>query len=238
MKINIIKALCVAISITSLLFLGNCNDPAKPVNTNAVQEAVKQVGLPTTLLDTTDYYKLAGTWIKPKKSFEFNDSARLSSDTLFLVTCADYVYYPLGDIKDESKLNKSVLNGFNTTEIVKYYDGDVTKYHKVSKNNNKMLLFFSHNDGPDAYWGSYIVKGEIKDNAISLINGIRVGMPTGQFYSTFFEEFDEALQAKAQVVVLDPCVSANPKHTYRFSNGKLVSILFDCAECMGNTIDY
>jgi hypothetical protein len=194
------------------------------------QAPEKQAIKLSTAVDSVGSYKLNGGWLKARKSFEFNDSARFSGDTLYLVTCADFVYYPFGAIKNESELRRSLLKNFDAkTKVVSIEANYKSTFHSLRKGNNKLLLFFLNED--DEGWGSYIQKGILVDSSVALINGIKVGMPTSRFYSVFLTAMDAKLQRKVRFVVLEPCVDPNPRHVYSFGAGRLKTIRFDCASC-------
>ena len=154
MTVYKVKWLIFKLAVIFLVPLTSCNDTTKPVEVTVPQENVKQPMIePAMLFDSTDAYKVAGKWMKPKKDFEFNDSARISGDTLYLVTCADFVYYPFGEIKDKSKLKQSLLNGFKVDEkAVRTDDGNELVYQILRKENNKLLLFWNEESNSDAYW--------------------------------------------------------------------------------------
>ncbi|WP_205590815.1 hypothetical protein [Hymenobacter oligotrophus] len=222
--------------VFAALFMASCGKQGQQGDTGK-HTFGKRTAESTMLTDTAGAYKLSSGWLKPKKSFEFNDSAWVSADTLFLVTCAEFVYYPFGNIKDESMLGKSLLKGFKVNkQVTRLRDGEASTYHSLIKGKDRLLLFFAKDDSPDSYWGSYIIKGELRDSTVALTNKVKVGMSANQFYSTFLTAIDAGLQQKIKFVVLEPCID-NPRHIYELSEGKLESIRFDCLAC-DKEVDY
>ena len=60
----------------------------------------RQPGYPPA--DTATSFRIGASWATPKKSFDFNTLGQSSGDTLHLVTCSDYVYFPFGKLTDTS----------------------------------------------------------------------------------------------------------------------------------------
>jgi hypothetical protein len=143
----------------------------------------------------------------------------MSKDTLYIVTCSEYVYSPFGLLKKESDLRKSVLKNFksNTND-----NPPLGKSYNL--NTNKLTLFFDND--PYASKESYIIKGEINDSKVCFINGVKIGMKIEDFYKSFFVVFPPELEYRYNVIVYESCVTAI-KHTYIFKNHQLFLVKFE-----------
>ena len=58
----------------------------------------------------------------PKLTFDFNSVLKSSGDTIDIVTCGEYVYFPFGHLKDKKDLKESLLKNFNIIGFfIKFY---------------------------------------------------------------------------------------------------------------------
>ena len=188
------------------------------------------------LLDTTASFKIDSYWVTPKTSFEFNSLGKTSTDTLHLVTCAEYVYFPFGKLNDKSQLKTSLLKDFNI--ISSQLD---TFTHPMSPDDasddfllwseslelelgvNKLSLFLDND--PFTAIHSYLSEGQILDNKVKLADNVNVGMSIEDFYEKFFEYFPTELNKKYKVIKFESCVFGIT-HLYTFDNGQLRSVKF------------
>lgn len=183
-------------------------------------------------VDTTKSFKVDNNWVTPKKSFDFNSLGRSSSDTLHLVTCSDYVYFPFGKLTDKSSLTTSLLKDFTITNFQRdtFTNTNITppffqwseSVDLVLAGNN--LNLFLDND-PEASMHGYIVGGQIVDSNVSLLENIKVGMSVEEFYETFFDYFPTELYKKFNVFEFESCV-LDVTHIYTFENRQLCSVRF------------
>lgn len=174
-------------------------------------------------IDTTNAVKIGDYWAIPKQSFNFNSLEESGSDTLKLVTCADFVYSPFGEINKKSDLNNGLLKNFKAIDRIDTIYDDTLYYQVLTLNNNRLILFVdSENIGTRH---SYILKGEVLDKEANFVEGIRIGMSKEDFIQTFFEEFQSNALKQYDVYVLISCVQGID-HTYTFVNGKLKSVNF------------
>jgi hypothetical protein len=188
------------------------------------------------LLDTSISFKLDNYWATPKTSFNFNSLGKPSTDTLHLVTCADYVYFPFGKLNDKSQLKTSLLKDFNI--ISSQLD---TFTHPMSPDDasddfllwsesvelelgTNTLSLFLDND-PNASTHSYLSGGQILDNKVVFQKNIKVGMSIEDFYEKFFVNFPNELHHTYKVIKLESCVS-DLTHLYTFDKGQLRSVKF------------
>ena len=157
--------------------------------------------------------------IVPKKSFEYNTLVKSANDTLELVSCAKYVLYPFGSMKEESELKNSLLKSF---KIISKETQDSMYYsYQLRLGNNKLTVSFDND--PDASAHSNILNGEIIDGSVSTVNEIKVGMSVDSFLRLHFESFPNEIENTYKVIIFDYCVNGI-QHIYNFSNGKLKKI--------------
>ena len=187
-------------------------------------------------VDTTKSFKVDSYWMTPKKSFNFNSLGKSSVDTLHLVTCSSYVYFPFGKLTDKSSLKASLLKDFNIisskldtfTNIMLPSDpsDDFKQWSETIElelGANKLSLFLDNN--PESSMHGYIRGGQILDSKVLFLNNIKVGMSIEDFYKNFFDYFSIALSKKYKVVELESCV-ADVTQIYTFDDGLLISVKF------------
>ena len=174
-------------------------------------------------IEITNAFKIGEYWVKPKPTFELNSLREKSGDTLLLVTCSDFVYFPFGEINTKSDLQSSKLKNFKILDKNETITNDVVEFQILTYNSSKLILFFA--DDTEASKHSYIFKGEISDENVRLNDGIMIGMTKEDFFSSFFHDFPKELINKYKFVVFESCVQ-DIKHTYTFNGDKLQSINF------------
>jgi hypothetical protein len=184
--------------------------------------------------DTTKSFMIGDFWLTPKSSFDFNSVGNAIGDTLDLVTCSDYVYFPFGKINNKTELKTSLLNNFKIIDRSDSLVNGFFEFQILNLNSNKLILFFD--DDPEATISSYIFKGEINDKSAKFINNVTIGMNKKDFLNEFFDSFPDELIDKYNVIILESCVTGT-NHVYTFKDNKLKSIRFDCIECTWN-LDY
>ena len=184
------------------------------------------------LADTIGSFKVDNFWLTPKKSFKFNSLGKLSDDTLHLVTCCDYVYFPFGKLRDKSSIKKSLLKDFTITSFKRdtFTNTNMTPpFFEWSESvdlalaDNKLNLFLDND--PEASKHGYIQGGQIVDSKVMFSENIRVGMSVDAFYKKFFDYFPSELNNKFKVVELESCVT-DVTHIYTFDKGLLISVKF------------
>jgi hypothetical protein len=187
-------------------------------------------------VDTAKSVKVHNFRATPKKSFDFNSLGRSSEDTLHLVTCSEFVYFPFGKLTDKSSLKTSLLKGFNIssskldtfTNIMLPSDpnDDIRQWSEsidLRLGANKLSLFFDND--PEASMHGYIRGGQINDSNVIFTGDIKVGMRLQDFYKSFFDFFPKELIEKYKVVEFESCVT-DVTHIYSFENGRLNSVKF------------
>lgn len=184
--------------------------------------------------DTTKSFKIGDFWLTPKPSFEFNSLGKAKGDTLDLVTCSDYVYFPFGKINNKNELKNSLLKDFNTVDRIDSLDNGFFEFQILKNNSSRLILFFDKD--PEAVISSYIFKGEIYDKNVQFVNKVAIGMSKKDFVNEFFDVFPNELIDKYNVIILESCVTGLI-HVYTFTNNQLNSIRYDCVECSWN-LDY
>jgi hypothetical protein len=157
--------------------------------------------------------------IIPAKDFEYNSLIKYSNDTLEIVSCANYVIFPFGEIDNISQLQSSLLKGFKivsqkTTDSVYFY------YDLVLNQNH---LTFSLDKDNEASAHSNIIKGLIKDNTIKTINNIQVGMAADSFFKSHFKTYPTDLADRFKTIIFDYCVNGIT-HIYSFVDKRLAKI--------------
>ncbi len=182
--------------------------------------------------DSTTSFKIDNYWVTPKKSFEFNSLGHSLGDTLQLVTCSKYVYFPFGELTDKSSLAASLLKDFtvthftrdtftNTNIVPSFFEWSESVDLKLM--NNELSLFLDND--PEASMHGYVTGGQIVDSSVVFSNRIKIGISTEAFYKTFFDYFPTVLNNKYAVVKLESCVT-DVTHIYTFNKGKLASVKF------------
>ncbi len=182
-------------------------------------------------IDSSKYVIIAKERVIPKEVFQFITSNKSDGDTLDIVSCSKYVYYPFGKINKEEDLKSSLLKKFS---VVSHQQNETLYFYELKHEQNKLFLHFDNDT--DAAQGSYIIKGSLYDSSIVSSNGIKVGMNSVDFYKTFFRSFSDKLKKKYKVVVIESCV-IGLKHIYTFEGNKIISIKFECVDCDWD-IDY
>lgn len=183
-------------------------------------------------VDTTISFKVDHYLVTPKKSFDFNSLGKSFGDTLHIVTCSDYVYFPFGKLADKSSLPISLLKDFtitnfkrdtftNTNMTPPFFEWNESVDLKLA--DNKLNLFLDND--PEASIHGYIRRGQIIDSKVIFSNNIKIGMSIDDFFKKFFEHFPTELQKKYKVVELESCVT-DIIHIYTFDCGKLSCVKF------------
>jgi hypothetical protein len=184
------------------------------------------------LVDTTKSFKVDNYWLIPKKSFEFNSLGKSSGDTLHLVTCCKYVYFPFSKLTDKTSIKTSLLKDFTITSFKRdtFTNTNMTPpFFEWSESvdlalaDNKLFLFLDND--PEASMHGYIRGGHIVDSKVILSENIRIGMSIEDFYEKFFDYFPIELKKKFSVVEFESCV-ADVTHIYTFEKGLLSSVEF------------
>ncbi len=178
---------------------------------------------------TTTVYGGDSPKIIPRDSFEFNSRIQTQSDSLWLVTCADYVYFPFGKLNSNLDLPSSPLKAFAVTASLDTMVNGIFQLHRLRLGSSHMVLWFD--DDSEATIHSYILKGQIQDKAIRFINGVHVGIGLHAFLSKFLISFPNETLNKCSTVILESCIEGI-RHVYSFRHGKLISVRFDCVRCM------
>jgi len=189
---------------------------------------------PTTdnYIDTTNSFKVDNYWLTPKKSFDLNSLRKSSDDTLHLVTCCNYVYFPFGKLTDKSSITTSLLKNFTITSFKRdtFTNTNITPtFFEWSESvdlglaDNKLKIFLDND--PEASKHSYIRGGQINDSKVTFSDNIKIGMSMEDFYKKFFDYFPTELNKTYNVVEFESCV-ADITHIYTFEKGQLNSVKF------------
>jgi hypothetical protein len=183
-------------------------------------------------IDTTKSFKVDQYWLTPKKAFNFNSVGESSADTLCLVTCSKYVYFPFGKLTDKTSLTNSLLKEFTITSVKRdtFTNTNMTppvfewsESLDLRLAGNRLSLFLDND--PEASMHGYIRDGQIVDSKVVFLDNIKVGMSNVDFYKKFFDYFPTALINKYNVVEFESCVS-DIIHIYTFDMGQLKSVKF------------
>ncbi len=183
-------------------------------------------------VDTTKSFKIDNYWLTPKETFDFSSTGTSSNDTLHLITCCNYVYFPFGKLTDKSSISTSLLSDFKITSSKRdtFTNTIITPpffqwYETINLElaDNKLILFLDND--PEASTHGNIRGGQIVDSKVSFSDNIKVGMSIEDFYKKFFDYFPTELNKKYNVVVIESCVM-DITHIYTFKNGLLCSVKF------------
>ena len=174
-------------------------------------------------IDTTKAVKIGNYWTTPKSSLEFNSIQNSTSDTLSIVTCSEYVYSPFGIIKDKSEFKSSLLKNFSVTNRTDSFEDGKFEFNILKLKTSKLIFFFDSDQ--EASKHSDLFKGEIQNDEVNFVNGVKIGMMKEEFYKIFFDNFPDELHEKYKYFVLESCVQ-DIKHIYKFNDNKLQSVNF------------
>lgn len=183
-------------------------------------------------VDTANSFKVDNYWATPKKSFDFNSLRKSSGDTLHLVTCSNYVYFPFGKLSNKSSLTTSLLKDFTVTNFQRdtftntNVDPPLFQWSEsmdLGLEGNKLKIFLDND--PEASVHGYIQGGQIVDSKVFFSENIKVGISVHDFYKSFFDYFPVELTKKYKVVEFESCVT-DITHIYTFDNGQLSSVKF------------
>jgi hypothetical protein len=166
--------------------------------------------------------------IVPKESFEFNSFISMGHDSLGFVTCADYVYFPFGELHSKSELISSQLRMFQVVSKLDTMRNGVFELHRLQFMSSCLTLSFD--DDSEASISSYILKGQIQDKEVRFINGVHVGMSFRSFLKKFLVSFPHKVLHNCTTVIFESCV-VGIRHVYSFKAGKLNEIRFECPPC-------
>lgn len=201
--------------IPLLILLISCN------NFNNANNAEQII---STQIDTSSAIKIETFWVNPKPSLEFNAINKIIKDTLNIVICSDFSYYPFGKLTDTSDIKFTSLNSFIKKDtLIKFPNDHQLICHKLTYKDNNLLLWFDNDEESSTH--SYILNGDINDNSIKLVNGINIGMSKKDFVSLFFENFPENLFDRYNVFIFETCVTSLTQ-TYTFKDNNLNIIHF------------
>ena len=162
--------------------------------------------------------------IIPKESFRFHSVIDSSNDTLTLVSCADFIYFPFGELKNKSDLKKSLLKNLDVTDRIEKTKTGEIEFQLLTYWLGSYLMLSFDNDS-ESSMRSYILKGKINDSEVKFINGVKIKMSKEDFIDKFFDAFPKELMEKYQHIVFKSCVQGIT-HTYSFRNDKLESVHF------------
>ena len=162
--------------------------------------------------------------VVPKKSFDMLQIKTDSVNFLEIITCGNYVYFPFGYNQKREESVLQVLNHFSDSIVNYPYADTVLRFHSLKYRSSHLLLFFDND--PEAEVSSYILKGQVLDKSIPLVNGIHIGMTIESFLKKFFNRFPNRWATNLDTIVFDSCVEGI-KHIYRFSNHRLVQVRFE-----------
>lgn len=169
-------------------------------------------------------YHIDSSIVTPRDSNIFSSEGIISNDSLLLVSCEDEIRNPFGNIYNDSDIKNSLLKDFTIAKhIIDTSSGIESHTLKLIKNSTNLILYFDND--LEAASRSYILKGEIIEDNIALVSGIRIGISEKEFIERYFSKFPEKLQNKIHVIVIAFCVD-DIIHYYQFINNKLISIKF------------
>ena len=175
--------------------------------------------------DTSDILLIDSVFVTTKPDFGFSLIRKISKDSLELVICSKFVYFPFGKIENDTDLKESQLTNFKAS---KERDSDGHEVRILKFHSSKLILFLD--DHSERTVSSYIVKGEIVDPEIKFINDIRIGMTKEKFFELFFDTFPVMLAERFNEIGLIACVDGT-NHYYSFKNNRLYSVRFECPVC-------
>lgn len=161
---------------------------------------------------------------KPKASVEIADSIQIHSDSIIIVSCAEFALRPFGPIPNQKSLRKSPLSIFSVKIFKKKQENGVFTFHHLTFGSSYLYLFFD--DSPESSpGGEYLFSGVLRDSTIQFVNGIKVGMKLDSFIKTLFDQFNNKYQKQTIYIVIDYCVNSL-RQIYYFDNGILKTISF------------
>ncbi|SDE20438.1 hypothetical protein SAMN05216464_104334 [Mucilaginibacter pineti] len=211
------------ILFTFFTILGACNQPISQTSKASAKKVINAAPEKKIPIDTSKAFKFNDNWVVPKSSLDFNSLGDSQGDTLKLAVCGDFVYSPFGTIKDSSAFSSSLLKNFSIVTRTEKMDNGTFNFQILNHGSSKLIFFFDTD--PEASRHSDIFKGEIYDEDVQFVNGIRIGMSFPNFYKTLFDSFPDDLTNNYTVVQIISCVD-DIIQTYDFDAGKLKSVKF------------
>ena len=165
--------------------------------------------------------------IQTNSSFDVSSISK-ANDTLTIITCSKYMYYPFGTIDNAKQIKASLLKDFIWIDK-KYpkqknvsYDYQLLKYK-----SSKLALYFD--TFPKIEITSYVTIGIVLDNDVEFINHLSIGMTKKDFLKLFFDSFPDGLFKRYNVIIFRSC-KIYIWQTYNFKNDILNSVKFESAE--------
>lgn len=184
----------------------------------------------TTTVDTTKSFRVGEYWVTPKQWFDLNSVIDSCKDTLRLISCAEFVYSPFGKFNSKADIKRSHLLKFVVTSKVDTMDNGSFEFQRLRYKASRLILCFDND--PEASKQSSILKGEINNSEIHLLNNISVGMEKEKFFKVFFDNYPNKLLPMYDCITIESCVE-DIVHTYKFNGNKLQSIIFT-TDCVWN----
>jgi hypothetical protein len=196
-----------------LSFVLACENKSKPAQTTIEEHNI----------DTTISFEIGKYWATPNKAFEFNTLIGCAGDTLSLVSCSDFVFYPFGEVKSKKDIENGLLKSFSVSDKIDTMENGIYEFQILKHGKSRLILFLD--DDEEATRHSYIFKGDIYESDINFKDSIKIGMSKRQFINTFFDYFPEELLDKYKFIVFESCVE-DIRHTYTFNENELQSVNF------------
>jgi len=157
------------------------------------------------------------------RGFEITSAVERSPDTLVVVTCAAYVFYPFGQLKSSSELQTSPLRHIHIRRFQKVQKDGVFQYYMLQFHSSHLILFFD--DDKEAERSSYIMNGEIADSHVGFAKRVRIGMTKEEFASVFFVSMPTDRLVSYNAVEFESCVEGI-RHIYEFEHNRLKRVRF------------
>jgi hypothetical protein len=165
--------------------------------------------------------------IPPANGFEFEFVETRAPDTVYVVSCDEFLFSPFGVMKSKRDLRRSTLRDLTFNSIRRSQSDGTFEYEYLHSHTSRLILFFDTDTEGER--SSYIMQGEIRDSTIRLAKHVRLGMTKQEFVDSFFLAFPLNELYRARVFVFDTCLG-DVRHFYVFEQNKLVRILFDNPE--------
>lgn len=162
--------------------------------------------------------------VPPLDGFDLYSIVALPPDTIYIVSCDDFLFSPFGEMTSKRDLKDSPLKGFKVRSVRTRQRNGIFEMQYLQFGSSELVFFFDEN--PEGQRGSYVMRGDIQDSSVLLGRHVRVGMAKRQFVDSFFASFPVSELARSRIFVLDTCLG-DVRHVYTFESDRLVRIRFE-----------
>lgn len=122
---------------------------------------------------------------------------KVYTDTMTVYSLADYVVYPLGVWESvEQYITGNQLSWYRDVDYKRYYDSMEVSVNRMRRGDDSYV---------DMYYSIWtkkveLIGGYIADSAVTLVNGLKVGMSKDDVFKVFFKRYPKSYTADVAVL--------------------------------------